>query len=393
MKNILYICAHNPFEIHSGAHQRSNLICKALAEIAPVDVVCFTTEDILIRESNISNCTAVHIEKRAKKQEKVSLFHIVKPLLYFLSKQNLAFTDPYLKKIISSILKNKNYDYIVVRYITYTIEFGVPLHKKVIIDLDDLPEQFYQSVKEQIHNNKIKKIYFSILEKLAAFHTRKITKIIKHAYVPMKSQSLLIPNTSYLPNIPYPVSLKEFKEYDNKNDNFEIMFVGSLSYGPNNDGINHFLEYVWPKVSKELPQVHFNIIGSNLSNEQKQSWKNYERTNVIGFVENLEEEYTKNAAVVVPVYRGAGTNIKVLEAMYMRKACVITPSASEGFEELLIDGDNILIAKDDHDFAFKIIHLLTDKNYNKMIGENAKKSLKQEYSYDNFRKIVQNGIN
>jgi glycosyltransferase involved in cell wall biosynthesis len=392
MKDILYICAHNPFEIHSGAHQRTNLICRALSEIAHVDVICFTSDDnILPNKNNIPNCSVVHIEKRTKKPGKAGLFRFVTPFLYFFSPQSLAFSDTYCQKKIRAIMENKNYDYIVVRYINYAIEFGIHFDEKVIIDLDDLPEQFYQSIRKQISNNKIKKLYYSLLEKLAMLQTRRIVAKVKHVYLPIQSQALLFPNAFYLTNIPYIVSLKGTKEY--VNENFEIMFVGNLSYQPNHDGINHFLESVWPTVAQELPQAHFNIVGSYLSNESKQQWESYERTSVIGFVENLEEVYAKNSLVVVPVYHGAGTNIKVLEAMYMSKACVITSFASEGFEDLLVDGDNIFIAKDDNDFAFEIIHLLTDRNCNKRTGENAKTALTQEYTYENFRKIVQNSIN
>jgi glycosyltransferase involved in cell wall biosynthesis len=300
----------------------------------------------------------------------------------------MAPLDKHCQQIIFALLKNKNYDFVVFRYLSYAVEFGIHFDKKVIVDLDDLPEQFFRSVKEQIHNNIPKQVYFSILEKLNAFHTRKIVKSIRHAYVPLKTQSFSIPNTSYLPNIPYPVPLKNSQIVDNH----EIMFIGSLSYGPNHEGIDHFLAYVWPSVVQKMPQAHFNIVGSNSTEERKQLWGSHERTTVIGFVENPEEVYAKNNIVVVPVYRGAGTNIKVLEAMYMGKACVIAPSAGKGFEDLLIDGVNIIIAKDDNEFALSIVRLLTDRDYCRKMGENAKHALTQEYSYEAFRKIVQNCI-
>jgi glycosyltransferase involved in cell wall biosynthesis len=171
------------------------------------------------------------------------------------------------------------------------------------------------------------------------------------------------------------------------------MFVGKLSYNPNSQGIDHFLKYVWPIIIKEIPQVHFNIIGFLLSEEKKRHWESHKGVNVIGFTEDLVTEYQKNNIIIVPIYLGGGTNIKVIEAMYMSKACVISQYASRGFEDLLIDGENILIAENENDFASKIIQLLKDPDLSKHIGVNAKKALKDEYSYDNFCKTVQQILN
>jgi glycosyltransferase involved in cell wall biosynthesis len=394
MKNIIYLCTHNPFEIQSGAHQRSNLLCKALAEIAYVDVVCFTGEDILIEESNIPNCAIVYLEK-----EKIIRPSFIKWLflkINFFSNQILSPQNIYCTNKIRSIMKEKDYDYVVVRYITTAIKYGLRFDKKVIIDVDDLPEQVYKSyIKNNQYGNVIEKItknlYCWLLIKAAKFHTKKITNKVEHAFIPNKKQLSLFSNALYLPNIPYPVQFNEVRK-NPLTGNFELMFVGRLSYRPNFEGIDYFLKHIWTVIIRQIPQAHFNIIGSLLPDEKKQYWKTCKGVNIIGYVEDIVAEYEKNSVVVVPVYLGAGTNIKVLEAMSMGKACVITQYAGRGFEDLLIDGNNILIAENDNDFAAKVIQLLTDYNLNQRIGKNAKNALNAEYSYNSFRKTVQYAI-
>jgi glycosyltransferase involved in cell wall biosynthesis len=76
-----------------------------------------------------------------------------------------------------------------------------------------------------------------------------------------------------------------------------------------------------------------------------------------------KSEYRKYKIVVVPIYYGSGTNIKVLEAMSMKRASVITDFVARGFKKDLIDNQYILIAKENQDFANKVIQLLFDNRF------------------------------
>jgi glycosyltransferase involved in cell wall biosynthesis len=96
--------------------------------------------------------------------------------------------------------------------------------------------------------------------------------------------------------------------------------------------------------------------------------------------------------VIVPIYQGAGTNIKVLEAMYTNMPCVITQHASRGFEDILIDKQNVLIAQTDIEFADKVIAVLKDKNLNTYIKMNAYKTIENNFSYNSFRQAVHEHI-
>jgi len=398
MKKILFLCAHSPFEIYSGAHQRTNLLCRALSEIGEVDIFCLEKiGDLSLVGNPIPNCSVVYSEQRNWKRYPfwINLLNNVKQLLFFFSQQILTSRNKNYAKKLAEIMKAKDYDYIVVRYITMAIQCGLPYSKKVIIDLDDLPQQVYKTEKMRYFENNIKRMFrsyfYAYMEAAAKVNTKRIVKKVKCVFVPDKSLLNLFFNANYLPNIPYPTN-KKIEKSTHYENNANVLFVGRLSYEPNYYGINHFLECIWPIVIESIPQVQFNIVGIEILSECKKIWQQYPGVNIVGYVEDIFEEYEKNNVVVVPVYLGAGTNIKVLEAMSLSKACVISKYACRGFEDFLLDGKNVFIANDDKDFADKIIQLLKDKDLNQNIGINAQKIIENKYSYDHFRQVVHQAI-
>jgi len=396
LREILYLGDHSPFKSQSGAHQRSNLICRALSKFSHVDVLTIEQDC----NCNIENCSKVETNDLPVKNQKSDLINFlilfVPPVFFILVKivKRLAVgilgtKKKHLSRIVKKLQSSKNYDFIFVRYINNIISFGIKPEKKVILDIDDLPEQYFQSKMLYLKNTaSIKyffaKIFYSILIKIIRYNTKKIIQNVLIAYVSNKEHCLLFKNTVYLPNIPFV-----FNEIDAINKSkHQIMFVGFIEYQPNYLGLVHFLNNVYPAIIKNVPDVNFNIVGK-ISEKRKSEWLyKYKNIKIAGFIDNLRNEYDNSSVIVVPVYSGSGTNIKVIEAMSIGKACVISSFAGRGFEDILENGKNILIAGNDNDFAEMTIKMLEDKNYRENIEISAKESVNKHYSFDNFSEII-----
>jgi ActR/RegA family two-component response regulator len=65
----------------------------------------------------------------------------------------------------------------------------------------------------------------------------------------------------------------------------------------------------------------------------------------------------------------------VLEAMQMGRPCVITNFAAKGFEALLQDEKNTLIAQNDADFAQKLQKLLENHDFSAQIAQSAQSDI------------------
>lgn len=138
-----------------------------------------------------------------------------------------------------------------------------------------------------------------------------------------------------------------------------ILFVGSLWYRPNTDGVNWFLKHVWPQVLMLEPLATLTLAGGATAPVRAQ-WETHPQVSAPGFVEDLAAAYRHANLVVVPLHAGGGTNIKVLEAMAHGRPCLVSSFVAAAFEGVLTDTRELLVARTPGEFVGKIIHAFTE---------------------------------
>lgn len=108
-----------------------------------------------------------------------------------------------------------------------------------------------------------------------------------------------------------------------------IMFIGS-KFAPNQDGINWFVENIYPEVDREL-NIPLYIVGGVEVDNSKMN-----RIFVESFIsENeLDNLYSKVRLVVVPLRFGAGVKGKVVDALHRGIPIVSTSIGIEGIPDL-----------------------------------------------------------
>jgi glycosyltransferase involved in cell wall biosynthesis len=82
------------------------------------------------------------------------------------------------------------------------------------------------------------------------------------------------------------------------------------------------------------------------------------RIHMLGFVADVRPLYNESNLVIVPTTVSAGTNVKVLEAMAMRRAVVSTPSGCAGLG--LLHGHTVWEAGTAAAFAAGVATLIAD---------------------------------
>lgn len=130
---------------------------------------------------------------------------------------------------------------------------------------------------------------------------------------------------------------------------WEILFVGNLSYYPNEDAVRHFGGEVWPRLRNDLGNsVLFRVVGMGCPPALRE-WLDQPGIRLMGYQEDLTPWYARAAAVVVPLRAGSGTRIKILEAFAHDCPVVSTTLGAEGLK--VTDGENILLADGPEAFA------------------------------------------
>lgn len=383
--NILFISpSNNPFVGAGwGATQRTNLLFEACLELGHVDVVAFK-EGV---ESSKENCRVLWSQTDSETMEGGRSQKLMDMLLSW--RPNRMFPRNVSRStVVDEIMRQSNdpYDFIVCRYVSEAMECGLMDYaERLVIDVDDNPvdtERIYAQTARTFRNRLFHRVRSFYIDRTM----RTIQKRCFFTFYSNPNQAKF-PNSAYLPNIPFYNF--EIPAVDFSCTSPRILFVGNLSYGPNRDGIDHFVRFVFPLIRLIVPNAELHLVGG--CNDQV--WvEKLQMTNGVlyrGFVDDLLMEYAAARVTVAPIYSGTGTNIKVLESMQARRPCITTICGFRGFDGCFSNNRELVVVDDDEEFSEQVVSLLTNIDRNHRMAEMAYQCVVTHFTREAFNSIVQ----
>ncbi len=175
----------------------------------------------------------------------------------------------------------------------------------------------------------------------------------------------------------FPVAV-DFEKYqvDLSKTSFPTLFhLGAMDWRPNKEGLEWFLEEIWPDIEKLSSELRFYIAGKNM---QRQFFE-YDSDNLIveGEVFDAVEFMNSKAIMIVPLLSGSGMRVKIIEGMAMKKCIIATSMAAEGIA--CEHGKDILIADTPDEFYRSILQCITQPHRWREIGEQARKTVERDH--------------
>ncbi|MBR5175330.1 MAG: glycosyltransferase [Bacteroidales bacterium] len=287
--------------------------------------------------------------------------------------------DPRKEQVVDAFVSKKHYDWIVTRYMSEALTMGLMKYAdRLVVDIDDSPvDKAMDFVKlAGTPRNKVY-LWLQALATRAAFR-RFIDKVAITALSDYR-QALRY-RTRFLPNLPFNTVTAPEVSLD-KAQNGHILFVGNLSYYANHLGMDHFMTHVYPFLKKRKG-LEMHICGQGLDDDLEKKWNAMEGVRIMGYVPDIVREYADAEIVVIPIYHGAGTCIKVLEAMQMHRLVITTPKGIRGYDDFFTPGVDYLLAKDDRSFVSMIEEALGNVPLQTRLTEHAAKVVEKNYSKD-----------
>jgi glycosyltransferase involved in cell wall biosynthesis len=156
-----------------------------------------------------------------------------------------------------------------------------------------------------------------------------------------------------------------------------VVFVGSMDWMPNQDGVRFFLDEVWPRIRDRRPGATFHVVGRNPPAALRRR-SGMDGVEVVGTVPDVRPHLEKAAVVVVPILVGGGTRLKIYEAMAMGKAVVSTTIGAEGL--VYTPGEHLLVADAPAAFAEAVVTLLEAPQPRGRLGESARRLVNDCFS-------------
>ena len=329
---ILFVTPVSPFSSDSGSEQRSALMLAALTALGQVDV-------LELKPGDTTQISA----KDQNGQRSVLALAAASGVVLSRYKPKLSLTQD-----IERALGHKLSDYqlIVGRYVWPVCQLAVPEGVHVVVDLDDFHYRYspmspwsWSSAKERLVKFVTHRLVRRQLKRFSAafvVSTQDQREVSRACGLP----------TVFLPNVPFSSDLTPTPLPGTKN----VLFVGSLWYRPNADGVDWFLQNVWPRVRAKEPDATLTLVGA-APKQVRAKWETHVGVSAPGFVADLAATYRSARLVVVPLHSGGGTNIKVLEALAHGRLCLVTDFVAKAFDGHLAKDRELLVAKNATEFA------------------------------------------
>ena len=92
--------------------------------------------------------------------------------------------------------------------------------------------------------------------------------------------------------------------------------------------------------------------------------------------------------MVVPVWTGGGTNIKVAEALTYGRTCVVSRPAHRGYANILRDAESLMVGSNTQEMAAHCIELLREPERRARLAETGAHALASVCSFEHFQQEV-----
>ncbi|MEZ5043565.1 MAG: glycosyltransferase family 4 protein [Saprospiraceae bacterium] len=358
---ILQLCKKFPYPLKDGESIAVNSLSKALCELGcEITLLAMNTKkhyfqgDAQLVPEEIQHYAAIHsvvVDNRVKLLDAFS--NLFSDDSYHISR----FISLSFKAKLAQLLKEKEYD--IIQLETPYLAPYIPLIRQyteapIAMRAHNVEHEIWQRITQNT-SFFLKKWYLNHLTK----------KLKDYELAQLSYYDLLIAITQRDLNtfralgfkkqgIVIPIGL-EMEQYQTRFSSFEqplsISFIGALDWMPNQEGIKWFLEKVWAKASKKMPNVKLHVAGRNTPDwlskmKQKSIVVHGEVPNAIDFI-------NAHSVMVVPLLSGSGMRAKILEGMALGKVVITTSLGLEGIPAK--HGRQVLIADTPEAFVKQLV--------------------------------------
>lgn len=379
---ILMLTPYVPYPPSSGGQIRTLNILKYLSKKHQITLVALYKNDSERQYmSHLKRyCKKIYLCRRPGKPWQINnILKAIFSFLPFLVVRNFS-TDA--KQVVDSLLKNEQFD--VIHAETFYIMPHIPDTKTPIV----LAEQ---TIEYEVYLHFINTLPLAIrlflhldilkLKYWERFYWRKANivaavsasdeKIIKS--LEPKIKTVIVPNGAGDEMITKKLGEKNLKRPI-------VVFQGNFNWLQNVEAAKFIIDAVFPKLKKLIFNIQLVISG-----QSAQKIMPYKRGGITiadiqpSDINAVKQVFNDATIFIAPIFGPGGTRLKILAAMGSGIPVISSPTGVEGLD--VTDGQSVLIANNENDFANKAKMILTKRKLYESIRTNAYELVKAKYSW------------
>lgn len=179
--------------------------------------------------------------------------------------------------------------------------------------------------------------------------------------------------------VPNGVDVKAFAVNRTIRDRNLIVFVGSMDWAPNVEGVTWFVRHVLPAIRRTRPATRFVVVGRRPAPRLIRALGNA-HVRFTGTVDDVRPFVEPAGVVVVPLLSGSGTRLKILESWAMGKGVVSTRVGAEGLPAA--HAVNLMLADGAEEFAQGVTELLDDERAVVRLGTEGRSIVEEHFTWE-----------
>jgi len=379
-KKLLYITSRFPFPLEKGDKLRAFHQIKFLSKEFDIYLVSLSEKDVPTEDQK--ELLPFLKELKTFKIQGNFLFDALRYLVSDKPLQLAYFHSTKAKKYIHDLVEKEGID-VCFSQLIRTAELSKELSIPKVMDYMDAFSEGFKRQSQQYFGPK--SLLYKLEGKRIASYESSIRSNYNNAYIISEQDKNLL-------NLPLSI-LKNgidssFRETLNLNKEFDLCFVGNMSYPPNVLAAEFLVKQILPLVQIEHPNAKLLIAGAK-PNAKVKSLES-KSVKVSGWMEDIRQAYSSSKIFVAPLFIGTGLQNKLLEAMAQGLPCITTELCNNALQA--IEGEQILISNTRESFAENIISILNNPDiFNKQIAS-AKGFIKDNYDWDLIGQQLSNDL-
>lgn len=305
----------------------------------------------------------------------------------FFQRQAYQISRFYSKSMVSKltqVLKHDSFDIVHLESI-YVMPYIPTIRKysnaKIVIRLHNIEHQIWERLSDNERKPVHKLIYGINSRQLRRVEECILKEVNGYMTISEPDFNYFNKTSSVLGSvIPFGLSMENYELGNDYIPSEEptLFHLGSMNWSPNVEGIEWFLDEVWPAIHEKHPTLTFIVAGHGIPD------KIYQRQDpnviVAGSVPSANEFMLAHDLMVVPLLSGSGIRIKIVEAMALGKVVITTSVGAEGLA--VENGKHLFIADTPEEFLNIVDKCITTPDICTIIGENARDFISVHHNND-----------
>ncbi|MEO7458368.1 MAG: glycosyltransferase [Gemmatimonadaceae bacterium] len=267
--------------------------------------------------------------------------------------------DPHVRDALARVIAERNPDVIVCDFLAASMNMaGVHGLPTVLFQHNVESALWRRQAKHERHPAK-RALFRVEAAKMARYERRALDRFDRIVAVSEHDKSLMTAMSphSKITVVPTGVDVAHFRRPSmDASSAPTVMFLGSMDWPANADGVEYFCADIWPRIAAAVPGARFQVVGRNPS-ARVQALAS-DSVEIVGGVTSVLPHLHAASVFVVPLRIGGGTRLKIYEAMAAGLPIVSTSVGAEGLD--FTDGRDIVIADDADAFVRATVDLLRD---------------------------------